>query len=61
MEVGRNSEAGRAKRGKDVGGKRVGNGRIRIGDKWWKWNEEKKVLKDERGNIRKAVTEEKEG
>lgn len=39
----------------------VGNGRIKIGDKWWKWNEEKEVLKDERGNIRKAETEEKEG
>lgn len=31
----------------------IENRRIKIGDKRWRWDEEKKVLKDERGNIKK--------
>lgn len=38
----------------------VGNGRIRIGEKWWRWDEEKEALRDERGNIRKEEQGEEE-
>lgn len=31
----------------------IENRRIKIGDKRWRWDEEKKVLKDERENIKK--------
>ena len=37
----------------------VGQGRIKIGEKWWKWDEEEEVLKDGNGRVRK--TEEGEG
>lgn len=39
----------------------IKNRRIRIGDKRWRWDKEKKVLKDERGNIKKTETGEEEG
>src|SRR5436190_9747800 len=38
---------------------RVGQGRIKIGEKWWKWDEEEEVLKNGNGRVRK--TEEGEG
>lgn len=30
----------------------IGYGRIRIGEKWWRWDEEEGVLRDGKGNIR---------
>ncbi|KMQ84348.1 hypothetical protein RF55_17915 [Lasius niger] len=31
---------------------RMGNGRLQIDGKWWKWNEEEEVLKSERGEVK---------
>jgi len=33
----------------------VRGGRIRIGDQWWRWNDEGEVLRDERGEIRGEI------
>jgi len=30
----------------------VRQGRIRIDEHWWRWDEEEEVLRDERGNVR---------
>jgi hypothetical protein len=41
---------------------RVGYGRIRIDDRWWKWSEEEEVLIDGSGKVRKGIEGEgKEG
>lgn len=45
MEVGGNSEGGGGE-----GKEGVGYGKIRIDEKWWRWDEEGEVLKDGRGN-----------
>ena len=40
----------------------LGQGRIKIGEKWWKWDEEEEVLNDGNGRIRKREEgEEREG
>lgn len=31
----------------------IGYGKLRIGEKWWTWEEDEGVLKDERGNNRR--------
>lgn len=33
----------------------VKGGRIRIGELWWRWDEEEEVLKDERGRVKEDV------
>lgn len=56
VEVGKNNKD----RGKK--GERTWIGKIRrIGEKWWRWNEEKEVLKDERGIIKKIEAGEEVG
>lgn len=30
-----------------------GHGSIRVGDRWWRWDEKEKTLKEDNGNIRK--------
>lgn len=30
----------------------VRQGRIRIDEQWWEWNEEEEVLRQERGNVK---------
>ncbi|KAL6419185.1 hypothetical protein ACFW04_014058 [Cataglyphis niger] len=32
----------------------IGYGKIRIDEKWWRWNEEEEVLKDKNGNLKKG-------
>ena len=34
--------------------------RIRIGEKWWSWDEEKKDLRDDKGNLRGKIETGKE-
>lgn len=46
-EIARNEE----RKGGKVG---IGYGKIKIGEQWWKWDEEEEVLKDGRENIRKG-------
>lgn len=33
---------------------RIGYGRIRIGNTWWRWDEEEEVLRDEEGRTREG-------
>lgn len=33
----------------------IGYGKIKIGEKWWRWMEEEEVLVDEKGAIREEV------
>lgn len=44
-EIAREEE----RKGKNVW---VGNGRIRINEEWWRWDEEEEVLKDGKGSIK---------
>ncbi|XP_050452132.1 coiled-coil domain-containing protein 70-like [Cataglyphis hispanica] len=32
----------------------IGYGKIRIDEKWWRWDEEEEVLKDGKGNLKKG-------
>lgn len=38
------------KKGRKV---RISYGKIRIDEKWWRWDEEEEVLKDGNGNVKK--------
>lgn len=50
VEIGRGSKNGGVwEKGRRVW---VRGGRIRIGNKWWRWDEEGEVLRDERGEAR---------
>ncbi|XP_029159140.1 uncharacterized protein PF11_0207-like [Nylanderia fulva] len=33
----------------------VSNGKLKIGEKWWRWDEEKEVLRDEKGNVKNMI------
>lgn len=39
----------------------IGYGRIRIGESWWRWDEEEEVLKNERGEVRVEDSGKEEG
>lgn len=39
----------------------VGYGKIRINERWWKWNEEQEVLRDEKGKERMVEGGRQEG
>lgn len=39
----------------------VGYGKIRINERWWRWDEEEEVLRDERGSRKMVPREEEEG
>jgi len=53
-EVARREE----RRGKQV---RIGYGRIKIGEQWWKWDEEEEVLRDSRGKEKENEGKKLEG
>lgn len=36
------------------------NGKIRINEKWWRWDEEEEMLRDEKGNRGKEQKKDKE-
>ncbi|XP_029175403.1 golgin subfamily A member 6-like protein 7 [Nylanderia fulva] len=38
----------------------VSNGKLKIGEKWWRWDEEKEVLRDEKGNVKNMIMREEE-
>lgn len=51
MVVDGNSEERRERRKKVW----VGYGKIRINEQWWKWDEEKRLLRDGNGNVKKLM------